>query len=227
MGNRKFSQYRGSLSFGQIATGMNAALKNAKRLAEDARTLFDAGRIPSATALAILSIEESGKVPILRQIALCESDEERCKEWKRYRSHTNKNVTWILGQLVMQGARTLDAMREIADPQSDHPKILEHLKQLCLYTDCLDHGKWSLPDEVSVADIAPYLVKMADVMANPRFVTAKEVELWHQHLLPVKSANFDEKKRAVARWYEDMASHGLSKVSLENLESFLRSGNIH
>ena len=45
---------------------MNAARRNARRLAEDAKLLLEAGRYPTATALAVLSIEESGKMSILR-----------------------------------------------------------------------------------------------------------------------------------------------------------------
>jgi len=49
---------------------MNAATRNARRLAADARLLLDAGRLPTAAALATLSIEETGKVSILREIAV-------------------------------------------------------------------------------------------------------------------------------------------------------------
>jgi AbiV family abortive infection protein len=45
---------------------MNAAIANAQRLAEDAQLLLDAERFPSAASLAILALEEAGKVIILR-----------------------------------------------------------------------------------------------------------------------------------------------------------------
>ena len=44
MPKQKLSQYRGKLSPAQIDDGMNAAIRNARRLSDDARTLFDLER---------------------------------------------------------------------------------------------------------------------------------------------------------------------------------------
>ena len=60
------AEYSGKLSPKQIADGMNAANANAKRLMNDAKILLEKGSIPSAAALAILSIEETGKLSLLR-----------------------------------------------------------------------------------------------------------------------------------------------------------------
>jgi hypothetical protein len=70
MVKKKLDSYKGKLSADQVAAGINAATKNAKRLSEDAALLFEAGRFPSAVSLAILSIEESGKASILRSLRL-------------------------------------------------------------------------------------------------------------------------------------------------------------
>ena len=45
MAKGKLSQYGGRLTPAQIADGMNAAIRNARRLANDARTLLDLERI--------------------------------------------------------------------------------------------------------------------------------------------------------------------------------------
>lgn len=82
MRKRKLDAYQGRLSAAQIAAGMNAAENNARRLAEDAATLLGLGRFPTATALAILSIEEAGKVSILRELALARSEEELAAAWR-------------------------------------------------------------------------------------------------------------------------------------------------
>lgn len=63
-------QYKSKLSAAEIAAGINAASTNANRLADDAELLLENDRYPSALSLAILSIEESGKVSILRTLAL-------------------------------------------------------------------------------------------------------------------------------------------------------------
>ena len=98
------AQYRRSLTIEQVAAGMNAATANARRLAQDARALLASGRFPTAASLAALSIEESGKVVILRRFLTAGPDDIKGL-WKEYRSHTKKNINWILPQLVAQGAR--------------------------------------------------------------------------------------------------------------------------
>jgi len=217
----RLPQLRGPLTAAQIAEGMRLALQNATRLAEDADSLLKAGRIPSAVALAILSIEESGKVSILRQMAIAEDEKEWLQLWKAYRSHTKKNTLWILGELVQKGARNLDELRPLIDPESDHPDMLDQMKQLCTYTECFTKAKWSSPEEVEVGALAPYLVKMAQILGRPKAVTTEEIELWQKHLLPVKAAPMEAQKQAVSAWFHQMKLHGLSEASPEEVENFL------
>lgn len=217
----RLPQLCGPLNAAQIAEGMRLALQNAARLAEDADSLLKAGRVPSAVALAILSIEESGKVSILRQMAIAEDEKEWRQLWKAYRSHTKKNTLWIFGELVQSGARSLDDLRPLVDPESDHPDILDQMKQLCTYTDCFTKAKWSLPEDVEVGTLAPYLVKIAEILGRPKAVTTEEVELWRKHLLPVKAAPMEAQKQAVSAWFHEMKLHGLSEASPEDVENFL------
>jgi AbiV family abortive infection protein len=86
---------------------MNAAIRNAQRLADDAGLLLNAARLPSAAAMATLSIEESGKQSILRELATVTSPDELKAAWRRYRDHRSKNGSWILPHLVYHGARQL------------------------------------------------------------------------------------------------------------------------
>jgi AbiV family abortive infection protein len=217
----RLPQLRGPLTAAQIAEGMRLALRNAARLAEDADSLLKTGRTQSAVALAILSIEESGKVSILRQMAIAEEEKEWLQLWKAYRSHTKKNTLWILGDLVQKGARGLDELRPIVDPESDHPDVLDQMKQLCTYTDCFTKAKWSSPEDVEVGTLAPYLVKMAQILGRPKAVTTDEIELWRKHLLPVKAAPMEAQKQAVLAWFHEMKLRGLSEASPEEVEDFL------
>ncbi|HAJ27016.1 MAG TPA: AbiV family abortive infection protein [Syntrophus sp. (in: bacteria)] len=227
MDNKKFSQHRGPISLAMIAEGMNIARANAKRLFEDASALYEAGRTHSAVALAILSIEESGKISILRQMALCESEAEWRQAWKDYRSHIRKNVAWILGELAAKGARTIDELRPIVNSDSDHPNVLDNLKQLCLYTDCVNNSKWTSPEALEIKDLASYLLLMAKAFVKGSDVTEKELQLWRLHLLPAKRGSFEENKRAVANWWADMGANGLSSATEEEIEAFLRPVNVH
>ena len=83
--------YRGPLTIEQVAAGMNAATGNARRLAQDARLLLEHKRWPTAASVAALSIEESGKVVILRRFVTANDDDIK-KLWKEYRTHTAKSM---------------------------------------------------------------------------------------------------------------------------------------
>jgi AbiV family abortive infection protein len=217
----RLPQHRSQLTAEEIAEGMTRALKNAARLAEDAASLLESDRVPSAVAVAILSIEESGKVSILRQMAIAEDDKEWQQLWKAYRSHTKKNILWVFGELGQKGARKLDELRPLVDPDSDHPDILDQMKQLCIYTDCFTKSKWSSPDEVDVGGLAPYLVKMAQILGKPKAVSPDEIRLWQKHLLPMKRAPMAAQKQAVAAWFHEMKLLGLSDASPEDVDNFL------
>jgi AbiV family abortive infection protein len=204
---------------------MTRALQNAARLAEDSETLLKAGRVPSAVALAILSIEESGKVAILRQMATAHEEKEWVELWRAYRSHTKKNTLWIFGELVQKGARTLDELRPLIDPDSDHPDILDQMKQLSIYSDCFKDAKWSSPADVDLHATAPYLVKVAQILGRAKNVTVDEIQLWQKYLLPVKDAPMATQKKAVTAWFHEMKLLGLSDASPEEVEAFLGRHN--
>ena len=73
---------------------MNVAIRNARRLANDARTLLDLERYPTAASIAVLSIEESGKVSILRHSAMARDLPGCRKIWRDNRNHQSKNFAW-------------------------------------------------------------------------------------------------------------------------------------
>ncbi|WP_280552517.1 AbiV family abortive infection protein [Halomonas sp. 25-S5] len=219
---KKLPSYKGRLSFAQIAEGMIAASENAARLAQDAKLLLYAGRLPTACSLAALSIEESGKVSILRAMSLARDDNEVKEEWKRYRSHTNKNVQWIFPQLVAEGARKLDDLRPLFDKGAEHPYLLDQVKQLGFYTDCLGNkGHWSIPDEVVDGELADQLVATAELLSSASPTSEREIELWVNHVGPVWKKDINWMKHAVASWYEAMQREGLKPGGENDMEKFL------
>src|SRR5207253_2943359 len=121
---------------------MNVARQNAVRLAKDARLLLENERYASALALAILSIEESGKAAVLRGLAVASTDKELIDRWRDYRSHTSKNAHWPLLDMLFKGARRLEDFLPMFDPKAEHPQMMDTLKQLCLYTDSFKKGRW-------------------------------------------------------------------------------------
>lgn len=221
---KKLNAYRGKLSASQAAAGMNAAAKNACSLAEDAATLLAARKFATAASTAILSIEEAGKVSILRRLALAISDAEAAEAWKDYRSHTRKNVAWLLPQLAAAGARKLDDLRPLFDETSDHPFVLDQLKQLGFYTDCLGNAHWSVPSEVIDEQLAHMLVQIAQLFAREREYTEREVELWIEHVGPVWKKDPAWMKQAVVNWYAAMQKAGLVPEGPNEMEQFIRHG---
>lgn len=219
---KKLASYKGRLSFAQIAEGMTAASENAARLAQDAKLLLDAGRLPTACSLAALSIEESGKVSILRAMSLVRDDNELKDEWKRYRSHTNKNVQWLFPQLVAQGARKLDDFRPLFEKDAEHPYLLDQVKQLGFYTDCLGNsGHWSIPEEVIDSELAAQIVATAELLSSASPTSKREIELWVKHVGPVWKKDLSLMKCAVANWYQAMQEEGLAPDGENGMEKFM------
>lgn len=222
IGQKLLPQFRGRLTPTDIAKGINAANCNARRLVADAEILLAAQRYPTATALAILSIEESGKVPILRAISV-ETDEKLLKEaWTAYRNHKLKNRMWVLPDLVLQGARYLLDFKEIINDQAEHPAILDAIKQICFYTDCYGNKNWSNPTNIIDDSLAKQLIKTAKIFCSFRDVTPREIELWVTIVGPVWRT--DGMKDALLQWHQAMIKEGLTGHTQKEFESFV-SGN--
>jgi AbiV family abortive infection protein len=184
----RLKEYGGSLTIEQIVAGMNAAKRNARRLAADARLMLDAKRLPTAVALAALSIEESGKNPILRGLAITDTPEGLKEYWQQYRDHRSKNGYWILPELFAKGARKLPELREVVNRKGEHTAFLNGLKQLALYTDCYESGRWSEPESFFLdtdSGFVEMLVQTAELLAKSEEITVREMELWVEHLKPV------------------------------------------
>lgn len=224
MGKRRLDQYQGVLSASEIAAGINAANANARRLADDAERLLEEKRYPTAAALAALAIEEAGKASILRELALARTDKELCEAWRNYRTHTRKNVTWLLPSLVAAGARHLEDFRSLFDPESDHPSLLDQVKQIGFYTDCLGQGHWSVPQEVIDESLARMLVRTARLLARDRVVRAEEIELWIEYVGPVWQGPTKWLKKALAEWHRELVRRGLVEGAEAEMADFIWKG---
>jgi len=221
---RKLNQYNGTLNAEQIAAGMNVAIRNAKRLADDAVLLLENQRFCSAVALAILSIEESGKLSILRMLASASSAEEAKPCWREYRSHTKKNVMAAFLDLFLEGARRLDQFSPLFDQAADHPHLIDQVKQIALYTDCLGDAHWSEPQEVIDEPLARNVVSTATLLAKDKEITAREIELWIFHVGPHLYGDREMAERGLATWYAEMQRHGLAPDGPNGMAAFINEG---
>jgi AbiV family abortive infection protein len=215
---KAIEQYRGRLTPDLIAAGMNAAAANSKRLLDDAEALFSAGRYPSACSLAILSIEEAGKLSLLRALATAPSEKDIRDAWRNYRDHQTKNASWIIQDLVIKGARTLNDLASIFDADSDHPAVLDTIKQLGFYTDCYGNSHWSEPHEAIDKDLAASIIHIAGVLRPRRTIPVREIELWIEHLAPVWGT--PAMVRASVAFHRAMQQEGLSAHTPKEIEEF-------
>ncbi|MBL7215466.1 MAG: AbiV family abortive infection protein [Phycisphaerae bacterium] len=203
---------------------MNEAITNARRLCKDAKTLLTKSRFPTALSLAALSIEESGKLPILRTLALAQNQKEASKIWREYRTHTRKNTMWPFLQMFLQGARRLSDFRILFDDTSEHPYILDNLKQIGFYTDCLGKRHWSNPDHVIDESIATNIVNIAEILLPKREVTEREIQLWIKYVKPAWMKPMELMEAAVASWHRQMCKEGLLDDNPESMENFIIRG---
>jgi AbiV family abortive infection protein len=224
MMNGRLEEYRGPLTPAEAAGGMNAARRNAQRLLSDAKLLLDAERYPTAASLAALSIEESGKISILRSMVIDQGAKELKEEWRRYRDHRSKNGAWILPELFMNGAKYLFDLFPTVDRDSEHTATLNSIKQIGLYTDCYVRGYWSEPEQVVDADLARSLVKIAELLiCNRKPVTVREMELWAEFLGP--SWRTPDMPHALVKWATAMYREGLIKTTPEEYSRFVFGGS--
>lgn len=224
MSANKLSQYVGPLTPEQVADGMNVARRNAQRLAEDAELLLKNSRFASACALAILSIEDSGKLAILRQIAAAKSDDELKRLWREFRSHTKKNLMGIFSELFAKGARRLDEFASMFDPNADHPKLIDQVKQLGFYSDCLGDVRWSEPALVIDEPLARVMVLNAGLLSKTSETTTREIELWIRHVGPRLYGNADEAVRGLEGYWAAMQEAGLAPAGPNGMATFIREG---
>ncbi len=201
---KQLNSYRGQLNPVQITDGMNVARRNALRLLEDAEILLNSGRYPTALSLAILSIEESGKATILRGLAIAKDNVSLKNSWKEYRTHTAKNAAWISPQLAADGANTLEDLSPIFNRNSPHPYMLDQLKQIGFYTDCLGEAHWSEPSDVIEEDLANLMVSIARIFTVNREVKVKEIELWIKHMSITDNGAYTSQKESLMHWYAEM-----------------------
>jgi AbiV family abortive infection protein len=214
---RPIERYEGRLSPSQLAEGMNAARRNARRLYEDATLLARENRFPTACSLAILSIEESGKLAALRGIANAPPEQLK-NAWRGYRDHQAKNASWMIGDLAAKGAKTLQDLKPLFDPKSDHPAVLDVIKQLGLYTDCYGKAHWSEPSEAVEEALTRQILFIANIFLPNKETTQREMELWVEHL----SQNWGTSAMfaGALAFQKAMIAEGLGEHTLEEVEQF-------
>ena len=207
-------QYCGWLTPAQAAEGILAAKRSAAALLADAGLLLEKQRWQRGTALAILAIEETGKIPILREVLLARNQKDLKIAWRSFRSHTKKNLLHMWPYLIAKGAKHLEDFREVYDDTSDHAQTLEAVKQLALYCDSCGLCHWSIPEDVISQDLAKCINTIAEIVVcrgSTAFESEAELELWVKHMKPVWKTDMGQMKRALLACYQEAHSKGILK----------------
>lgn len=197
-------QYKYKLTPISAAEGIRLANENAFSLLKDAELLYDNNRFERCVALSILAIEELGKSSIIRSILLTDDPKELKKEWQNYRKHTEKNISWIVPELISKGAKKLEDFRIINDPKNGHGQTLDSLKQLAFYTDAITLKKWSTPHNVIDKELAKDILYIAKIMSKKGddvIDNEKMLELWVKHMRPVWKSEMSEMKQGLINYY--------------------------
>ncbi|CAH6784089.1 AbiV family abortive infection protein [Vibrio chagasii] len=224
--SKNLKQWKNTLNSEQIAHGMNVATANAVRLLKDAELLFQAGSFPTACSIAILAIEEAGKISILRELSVARDGKDVKEAWRSYRSHTHKNVLWMFPSLVQSGNKTLDSLSKQLERGSEATVILDDLKQIGFYTDCLGNRNWSVPDEIIDKSAATDILEIARILCSERTYSKKEVDLWVKHMKPVKGCAVEIEKQALNNWFIEMQANDLIKEHSIKFSDFIGENDL-
>jgi hypothetical protein len=129
--------------------------------------------------------------------------------------------------LVKTGASNLEDFRPIFQEDAEHPYIIDQIKQIGFYTDCLGNAHWSVPEDVVDEGIAKMMVNLSKIFVSKKEVTEKEIELWIKHLGPVWKKNVNWMKQALEHWYKEMRECGLAPEGTNQMDfiDFIK-GNI-
>ena len=139
---------------------MFVAMRTAQTLFDDAKILFGARRWPRAAALAVLALEEVGKIQLLMDIEKAGDDRPALKKaWKAYRSHPVKSSKLILPGDVQEESERLET-------QLGYGRNLDQLKQLGFYSNLLEDGSWTVPELVITEEIARSVLEFAFVLVG-------------------------------------------------------------
>jgi AbiV len=66
----------------------------------------------------------------------------------------------------MKGARKLDDFASLVVDDAQRAALLDQVKQIALYTDCLGNRNWSNPETVITKDLATQVVRIAELLAR-------------------------------------------------------------
>jgi AbiV family abortive infection protein len=143
---------------------MNAAHRNAKRLALDAKRLFDSGSYSTAMGLAVLAMEEHGKAELMTLLALHRDAKQKAAIWKDFYNHRAK----VFPQLIRARFRQCKTVQDLeaAWPATEErvQYFDENLKQAAFYVGVNEAGDVSEPAKAFPKERVEGFVRAAELL---------------------------------------------------------------
>lgn len=128
---------------------------------------------------------------------------------------------YLFPYLVANGCTNLRDFGGIYSVKSDFPALLDDLKQVGFYTDCLGRKYWSVPSQVIKKEEAEAILRFARILCKHKTYTQKEIVLWVKHIKPVWKSSMPEMQVALKAWSNEMLDEGLAKESDISFEEFI------
>ncbi len=215
--------YRGVLSPADAAQGMVAARENAGALLADARFLFEDGRVTRVVGLAVLAMEELGRIHLLRSLVLARNDAERREIWSAVGAHTPKS--FVVGiPILARTAASLEAFGALMD-QRRLEAVLEAFKELSFHAQFEAGLGWVTPEAHVSREAAEAVLVAAEslVVERAAFETEAELEIFVRHLKPVWRTDMGAMREALMRCGREAEAAGVLGASfdLDRLEALL------
>ena len=117
------------------------------------------------------------------------------------------------------GARKTDDFLELFRDDAEHTDLIDQVKQIGFYTDCLGKCHWSEPDKVIDEELANSLVQIAGFLTKSEEVSVREMELWVQHLKPYWFGHKEHMEHALVQFDEALCRENIKKE--EKMERFI------
>jgi len=133
-----------------------AAAATARGLYADASLLYANGRRPRAAALAILALEEVGKLWVLDTIVDAPDEASLKQAWDAYRAHRPKVANTLKAGPGLDERQVQQSVGREADT----------LKQLALYSNRLASGDWVSPEAAVHDEDAALAMQLAKYMVG-------------------------------------------------------------
>lgn len=140
---------------------------NAIALFEDAVILHKNERFSRANALAILSIEEFGKIDLILKLILTDKSDTKTLRnlWNDFRNHKSKNYKWMYYFLQLENAK-IDLVSYLTRKNSNANKFLDDYKMYSFYVDINNAGEIYSPSTITKEDADNMMYIVSALLLN-------------------------------------------------------------